>query len=40
VFRYAFPAEVTLAGWTLDGRFAQGMIQAALVDEIHFFHRP
>jgi hypothetical protein len=39
VFGDAFAAEEAFTGGALDGGFAQGMIQTALVDEVHDFRR-
>jgi hypothetical protein len=39
VFGDALAAEEAFTGRTLDGGFAQGVIQTALVDEVHDFRR-
>jgi hypothetical protein len=39
MFGDAFAAEEAFTGRTLDRGFAQGMIQTALIEEIHGFRR-
>jgi hypothetical protein len=39
VFRRALAAEKAFAGWTLDRRFAQGVIEATLVEKGHLRRR-